>query len=58
MFTKAAVKAKEQFEVTEFPAPIELAPEQLEEVSGGCLYGHGVWGPTLILPVLVAILIG
>lgn len=58
MFTKNAARAKERFEVTELPAPTELAPEQLEEVSGGCLYGHGVWGPTLILPVLVAVLIG
>ena len=32
-------------------------PEQLEDVSGGCLYGHGIVGPTLVLAVLVAVLI-
>ena len=58
MFTKNDVKTQERFPVAELVTPVELTPEQIEEVSGGCLYGPGIYGPTLILPVLVAILIG
>jgi hypothetical protein len=57
MFTKTEVEAKEQYDAMEPPAPIELDLEQLEGVAGACLYGNGIWGPTLILPVLVAVLI-
>jgi hypothetical protein len=58
MFTKTNATTQERSDVVEVQAPVELTPEQVEDVSGGCLYAHGVYGPTLILPVLVAILIG
>ena len=58
MFTKTEVEEKVQHDAAEPLAPVELGPEQLDGVAGGCLYGNGIWGPTLILPVLVAVLIG
>ncbi|MBN9006583.1 MAG: hypothetical protein J0H40_14370 [Rhizobiales bacterium] len=58
MFTKTDATTHERSDVVEVQAPVELTPDQIEDVSGGCLYAHGVYGPTLILPVLVAILIG
>jgi hypothetical protein len=58
MFTKADDSTKDRSDVTDIRAPVDLTPEQIDDVSGGCLYAHGVYGPTLILPVLVAILIG
>lgn len=57
MVTQTEVKTNTQPDITERPALIELTPEQLEDVSGGCLYGHGIVGPTLVLAVLVAVLI-
>jgi hypothetical protein len=57
MVTQTEVKTNTQSDITERPALIELTPEQLEDVSGGCLYGHGIVGPTLVLAVLVAVLI-
>jgi hypothetical protein len=58
MFTKIEVARQEQSCVVELPALDELTPAQLDEVSGGCLYGHGLVGPTLVLAVLVAVLVG
>ncbi|HVV41149.1 MAG TPA: hypothetical protein VHC94_08805 [Nitrobacter sp.] len=58
MITKPDVATKDRSEVTELLAPVELTPEQIDTVSGACLYSPGFYGPTLILPVLVAILIG
>ena len=57
MVAQTEVKTNTQSDITERPALIELTPEQLEDVSGGCLYGHGIVGPTLVLAVLVAVLI-
>jgi hypothetical protein len=57
MVTQTEVKTNTQSDITERPALIELTPEQLDDVSGGCLYGHGIVGPTLVLAVLVAVLI-
>ena len=57
MVTQTEVKTNTQSNITERPALIELTPEQLDDVSGGCLYGHGIVGPTLVLAVLVAVLI-
>lgn len=57
MVTQTEVKTNTQSDITERTALIELTPEQLEDVSGGCLYGHGIVGPTLVLAVLVAVLI-
>lgn len=58
MVRKPDVATKDRSDVTELLAPAELTPEQVDAVSGGCLYGPGFYGPTLILPVLVAVLIG
>jgi hypothetical protein len=58
MSAKTEVEANEQSDAMKSAAPVELALEQLEGVAGGCFYGNGIWGPTLILPVLVAVLIG
>jgi hypothetical protein len=58
MFTKAGDNTKDRSDRPDIRVPVELTPEQIDDVSGGCLYAHGVYGPTLILPVLVAILIG
>jgi len=57
MVTQTEVNTNTQSDITERPALIELTPEQLDDVSGGCLYGHGIVGPTLVLAVLVAVLI-
>jgi hypothetical protein len=58
MFTTTDDSTNDRSDVTDIQAPVELTPEQIDGVSGGCLYGPGIYGPTLILPVLVAILIG
>lgn len=58
MVTAIDVTTKDRSDVVELSTPVELTPEQIDDVSGGCLYGPGVYGPTLILPVLVAVLIG
>jgi hypothetical protein len=58
MFRRSEANAEQRSGEMELPAAVELTPDQLDEASGGCFYGHGIVGPTLILPVLVAILIG
>jgi hypothetical protein len=58
MFATTDIKTKVRSDAVELREPVELTPEQIDSVAGGCLYAHGVYGPTLILPVLVAILIG
>jgi hypothetical protein len=58
MFRRPEADVEQRSSEMELAAAVELTPDQLEEASGGCFYGHGLVGPTLVLSVLVAVLIG